>query len=319
MVTVKASELIVSCLEEIPMLWHPFFPRTGLIGIVGASEAGKSLFARQLAISVVEGKNDFLGNRFNPVRKTALIVSTEDGQDSIGWLLKKQAADVSMQALDNLHFCFECNNLPRELDEQMSRLNPDVVVIDVWSDTFAGNPNNWSEVRRHLIQVGNLAEKYECLIVIIHHTVKHAEKTAPDKNKVNGSQSIEAKLRCIVELRNGLQSNQSELRVIKGNYLSREQKAEGMLLELNPDTFRFSNTGVKVGGSGFGDWGKSTYNISLWRERMAPLRKKGLPFEKTRTQLVEEFGEHVVPGLTTLKNIGKDLPVGQSNPSPSTD
>ena len=212
-----AQDLLNLGIKEIPMFWEPFFPAKGLVGLTGSSDCGKSMLLRQLAIAVAQGSKDCLGLPLNLRHSKALYVCTEDDTEGIAALLQKQAASRMEKKMSNLYFLFDSQNLLGKVDDFLSHTPVDFVVIDVWSDTFTGNPNNWVDVRQNLVLIKEIAEKNNCLIVILHHTVKNSEKQLPDKSKLNGSQAIEAKLRCLLELRNGEADNERILYVLKAN------------------------------------------------------------------------------------------------------
>jgi hypothetical protein len=294
----SAEELLAISLDEVPKLWSPFFPRKGLVGLTGSSDCGKSTLLRQLAITIALQEETFLGFPLHHRRASAIVVCTEDEMEGIAAMLGKHLKGRAKEGVENLLFVFESDELIQKLDEQMCKRKPDLVVLDVWSDTYADNPNSWSDVRQNLKVLKTLASKHDCLIAIVHHTVKNSEKSLADKNKVNGSQAIEAKLRCVMELRNADNPKHRELRVLKNNYMSREAKAEGILLELDTETMLFSNTGEKLSLAGTIETGSRVYDVNLWIQRMADCRAEGLSFSKARELLAEQYPDQEVPGKT---------------------
>jgi hypothetical protein len=301
--------MIISAKELIEERWTEkdiwlvdrMLPRNGLAGIVASSDCGKSLLIRQLGLQIVLGKMEFLGLRLYSRRKVVFIISTEDNRIALSMLLKRQVGADGKEYLSELVFFIESESIFEDIAKESAKHLPDVIIVDVWSDTYTENPNNWADIRQHLNRFSRIAEKYDCLVLLVHHTVKNSEKTFADKNKVNGSQAIEAKLRCILELRNGVDADKRELRIIKNNYLSREEKAEGMLLQLDPTTLTFTNTGKKLSIAGSIEAGGTIYDANLWINRMADVRSLGLSYEKARALLVEEYPGEAVPGTTWFK------------------
>jgi len=293
----SAKELLHLGIQEVPKLWNPFFPTTGVVGLTGSSDCGKSMFLRQMAIAISLGEKYFLGFPLTIKYASALYVCTEDDFEGIAALLSRQAGSLDPERLANLHFIFESRDLLKQIDDFLSSTQVDFVVLDVWSDTFVGNPNNWVDVRQNLSVVKELACKYDCLIAILHHTVKNSEKHAPDKAKLNGSQAIEAKLRCLLELRNGEVDTERILYVLKANYMSRQQKSDGLLLELEPESLQFSNSGRTVSKAGFiSESNKRKYDIDFWVTQMKKVREEGkLSYSKCLKLLSDEFGETNVP------------------------
>jgi len=300
----SGEELLNMGITEIPKLWAPFFPIKGVVGLTGSSDCGKSIFCRQMAMAIALGQKDFLGFPLNIRYGSALYVCTEDDYESIAALLSKQAGSIDANSLFNLHFLFESKDLMNQVDAFLGKTKVDLVVLDVWSDTYTGNPNNWVDVRQNLSSIKELASKHDCLIAIMHHTVKNSEKQAPDKAKLNGSQAIEAKLRCLLELRNGEVENERILYTLKANYMSREEKAEGHLLTLNSERLLLVNSGKKVAKSGAtGESLGKKYDVDLWVTRMKAVRdEKGLSYDNARKDLVESFSEDEVPSKGWFMN-----------------
>lgn len=290
---INGHELMTTGPKEIRWLWDKMLVAVGLAALVGSSDCGKSLLLRQLAIAIVLGLETFLGIPLVIRRRVVFIVCTEDDKDSLAALLSKQMRGEDPNCLLRLFFIVEAQDVFAEIRTATKDHPPDVIILDGWADTFDDNPNSWVDVRRQLRRLKAIADQLDCLILIIHHTVKNSEKTFADKNKVNGSQAIEAKLRCILELRNGEEASQRELRIIKNNYISRPEKAEGILLQLDSETLTFSNTGQKLSITGSVEAAGTVYDTNLWIGRMAELRETGLSYDKARQILLEKFGANV--------------------------
>lgn len=295
------TDLLNMEIKEIPKLWDPFFPVCGLVGFTGSSDCGKSMFLRQFAIAVSLSQKEFLGYPLRLKYSSAIYVCTEDDVDGVAANMQCQIGNADWNRVSGLRFLFDTQNLNRCLDEMLTKAPADLVVLDVWSDTFSGNPNNWVDVRQNLSPLKELARKHNCLIVLLHHTIKNSEKNAPDKNRLNGSQAIEAKLRSLLELRNGTNNDERLLFVLKSNYMPRGQKEEGMVLKINPKWLLFENTGKKISLSAQSN-GNKAYDPAVWWPRMKELRAaEGLSFEKAQKALADKFGEDSVPGITWFK------------------
>ena len=61
--------------------------------------------------------------------------------------------------------------------------------------------NATNEIRSYLEDYSNLAKKYKCLVIFLHHTGKNTENKPPSKNNLLGIQGFEAKMRVVIELR----------------------------------------------------------------------------------------------------------------------
>ena len=303
-----AEELLNREVKEIPMLWKPFIPQTGLAGLTGSSDTGKSTLLRQLAISICLGKTELLGYPLNVRYGSVVYISTEDGKDAISVSIRKQLMGTEPAKVNRLKFIFNDGDPKKTLPTILRKEKVDLVIIDAWTDLFVGNPNDVVQVRTSLNGLSSIAEKFGCSVIILHHTVKNAEYYKPDKNKLNGSQGIEAKLRALIEIRQ-TENGGRMLSILKGNYISNKQKSNSLVLRFDEDQLLFHSTGMTI-----------EKNTMLSRDRNrfvddAELRKRflelkdgeGISYDRVREQLTIEFGEERIPSLTTLKNIHKSV------------
>jgi len=247
-IAITGYELLRQDNDEIPCLVDNLLQRVGIGALVGSSDTGKSTILRQLAVSIAIRQPDFLGFPINAIHHRAIYVSSEDDQRAVSFLLKKQATGerVSDDLYKNIRFVFETENLLETLESLLEESRVDLIVIDAFSDLFIGQMNANNEVRTFLNKYSQLAQKYECLILFLHHTGKRTEQLEPSKNNVIGSQGFEAKMRIVIELRQDFMvKNYRHLCIVKGNYLPKEMKTESFVLCFD-DNMVFKNTGSRV-------------------------------------------------------------------------
>jgi len=101
------TELILAAEDTIPCLVEPLIPKTGIVIFGGSSDTGKSTILRQLVIKIVSGADDFLGWKLCAEHKRALVIATEDDKNAISLFLKKQAAGIPPEKLNEIHYLFE--------------------------------------------------------------------------------------------------------------------------------------------------------------------------------------------------------------------
>jgi KaiC/GvpD/RAD55 family RecA-like ATPase/DNA-binding CsgD family transcriptional regulator len=245
---ISGLTLIQSEHETLPFLVDGIFQQVGIGAVVGSSDTGKSSFLRQLATAVATGKTDFLGWSIMAKHQRAIYVSTEDDEQAVSILLKKQATGqrIADDLYSNLRYLFDSENLLDTLETLLSEQAADLVVVDAFSDLFSGQLNANNEVRKFLNLYSQLAQKHSCLILFLHHTGKRTENFEPSKSNVIGSQGFEAKMRLVIELRQDfLVPQYRHLCIVKGNYLPKEMKTESYVLSFN-DNMVFSETGRRV-------------------------------------------------------------------------
>lgn len=232
--------------EEIWTLYG-LFP-VGISLLVGASDTGKSMALRQLAICVA-GRMKFLGREWNGKTGKVIVAITEDDETATSFFLNRQNIDIEApdEAFENIRFIFDTENIIEKLTSEMQRDPADIIILDALGDLFNGkdlNANN--QVRSFLQQFSNLANRFSCPVVFLHHTSKRSEDLAPSKNNSIGSQGIEAKCRLVMELRLSAQGPDiRHLCIVKGNYISQRDKSASIDLVMS-ENFVFTDTGKRT-------------------------------------------------------------------------
>jgi len=251
---ITARELLENPVTELPFLVEGLFPQVGIAACVGDSDVGKSALLRQLGLSIVTGKSDFVGFKLNTKYKKALYVSTEDGKDAINFLLGKQNSRMQAELadLEGLNFAFiedfDPRKAPQEIEGRIKSAGAvDLIAIDGYGDLFNGDPNNFQQVRKFLQPYREIANRHECLIIFLHHVKKSARLDEPGKHNVNGSQAFEAAMRTLIELRDDTKDPLTKhLCITKGNYIPKAAKTDSFQLCFDEATLTFSNTGERV-------------------------------------------------------------------------
>jgi RecA-family ATPase len=325
----RSDELLAQDITGVPMLVDGLFLRTGLAGIVGASDTGKSMFARQLAIDIATGAESFLNYRLRLQHGSAIYVASEDSRDATAYLLKKQwrgPANGNVRCL----FADECDErISPLIADSLSHERADLVVIDTWGDLFAfdakpgASNNDETPVRRLLAEYKRLATEFGCLIHFVAHTRKGGSKEAPHRDHTSGSGALERKLRCQLHLASvparaieGLCPDLKgvdlrALTITKANYLPKDRKDVISLLQWDGNGFRFEDT-------------KRTTKLDIFGEYLsdnAPKKKEDEnselpalpPGEYKRQELADRAG--VPSGSGTFgRMISKALKAGQIQP-----
>lgn len=244
---IKADELLNKDVESIPKLIDPIFQKTGLVAVGGSSDVGKSTLLRQLAIAIATGQETFLGFKLHPEHGKAIYVSTEDDEFAISYLLNQynKFAKYPPKDYSNLRYIFVVNDLIKEIDRQLTEDPADVVIIDAFTDLYSGKLNEANKVRTFLNEFSQLAVKHQTLFIFLHHTGKRTDNELPSKHNLLGSQAFEAKMRCVIELREDKQdTTKRHLCIVKGNYLPKELKTESYVLIFENLIFSATNDRV---------------------------------------------------------------------------
>lgn len=232
----------------IPMLFGDLIPQVGVWSMVGASDTGKSMALRQIAMSVTGGL-PFVDMQCNAIYKKVIVVCTEDDDFAISYLIRKQNKSIGLtdEQLQNVEFLFDTENLLSKLQSKLETNPVDLIIIDAFGDVFDGKDGNQNaQVRQFLNRFTQLAIKNKCSIGFLHHTGKRTEDMTPSKNNTIGSQGFEAKMRLVIELR--IDKTNPDIRhfcVVKGNYLPQEYKSKSIVARID-ENLTFTDTGERV-------------------------------------------------------------------------
>lgn len=233
---ISGKQLIEMNITEVPTLLSPILPKSGVVALAGGSDTGKSSFLRHLASAIATNQNEFIGFPLNAHYNRCIYVSTEDDNVAVSAFLNKTARFLDKQAFDfeGLEYFFNTENLMEQLEKRLEMAPVDLIVIDAFSDLYSESMNETNKIRTFINQYSQLAQKYNCLIIFLHHCGKRSEERIPSKNNLLGSQGFEAKMRTVIELRQDLEDpSLRHLCIVKGNYLKREYKESSFALRFN--------------------------------------------------------------------------------------
>lgn len=245
---ISADKLIRCEIEKIPTLLNPILPKTGLVALAGSSDTGKSSFLRQLAIHISSGNVEFLNFRLDTIHKKVIYFSSEDDKNAISYLLKKQNEHFCYpdSKYSNLKFLFESEKMIKTIENEIMKEPVDLIIVDAFSDVYPGDLNQTNKVRSFLNDFQKLTQKYECLIIFLHHNGKRTDNLAPSKDNLLGSQGFESKMRLVVELRKDKDDEDiRHLCILKGNYLDNKFKNSSYKLIFDQNMI-FHNTNEKI-------------------------------------------------------------------------
>lgn len=280
---VSGKDLIEMDIQEVPSLLYPILPKSGVVALAGSSDTGKSSYLRHLASAIVTQESEFIGFPLKSHHGRCIYVSTEDDDAAVSAFLRKTAAFLNKQAPDfeGLEYIFDTENLLGKLEKRLQEAPVDLIVIDAFSDLYSDSMNETNKIRNFINQYSQLAQKYKCLIMFLHHCGKRSEERMPSKNNLLGSQGFEAKMRTVLELRVDLEDPSARhLCIVKGNYLKREFKESSFVLKFN-DQLCFEKTEQRVP---FENLVASDRNDN--RERARGYRDEG----KSQSEIAELFG-----------------------------
>jgi len=312
------KELLNMNVTHLPSLVEPIMPKTGVIGIAGSSDTGKSSFLRQLAMAIVGKEPDFLGFRINAQYNRVIYISTEDDRVSMAYLLKKQMANQQQRVdFHDIGFIFDTEKIISKLQGVFAKGGRvDCIIVDAITDLYGGDMNQSNKIRSFINDFSNLAEKYQCLIIFLHHTGKRTENAMPSKDNILGSQGFEAKMRMVIELRRDYDDpNIRHLCIVKGNYLSEDFKQQSFVLEFGDD-LRFTNLNRRVPFTLLMKKDANAIENAEAKSRAIELRIEGKSIRQIRNKLLEDGYEL---SISTVGSWLRGISAGQVGYVPAND
>ncbi len=187
--------------KEAPkMFWSGIIK--GSVGfIVGPAKSGKTILAENLAFAIVSGKNKFLGVPIELPKSKVLYISMEEdvnmrftqrGNNQIrGYsreekkLIKKNLyysdEDFLRSIKDNKHW--------ELLNNEIKKYQSNIIFVDS-TNRFNVDIQDRLEANEMMQRFRALAEKYNCAIVLIHHTIKSQQDKAMTLEHMSGSSAL---------------------------------------------------------------------------------------------------------------------------------
>jgi hypothetical protein len=150
-------------------------PRVGLAAIFGKPGSFKSFIVAHIGLSVALGW-DWAGRRVH--RAPVIYVAAEA---AAGLRKRKAGFQIAHPSLgDDVPFLMvpTAPNLGAEKGDlaalvtaiEAAGVSPGVIVLDTLAATLAGNDENGSGMTAFVANAGALAEKFKCLVLVVHHT-----------------------------------------------------------------------------------------------------------------------------------------------------
>jgi len=213
--------------QEEDYIIKDLIPSNNIIGIIGASDTGKSLLSLQFVICYLLNK-PFLNQEVKGGKKV-VICSYEDGTVSLKKRISNLTQNLSQKELQSIHdkltfILYSENNIEGIQEYLNTHPETGLIVIDPFSELMVGKDLNSSgDVRAVMKSIYNLCLENNLAVAYIHHNTKASDKEgALGKGNSSGSQAIEAKTRVLFEL--NVTNNQRVLGIIKGNDIPIDMK-----------------------------------------------------------------------------------------------
>lgn len=217
--------------EEVQWLWYPYIPYGKLTIIHGDPGEGKTTLILQLAALLSRGEPLPCDGPQEPVR--IIYQTAEDGLgDTIKPRLLAGDADCSqIKVIDESDAALTL--LDERVEQAISETGARVMILDpVQAYVGAGvDMNRANEVRTVLAQLGRIAEKYKCAMIM----VGHLNKAQGAKNQYRGLGSIDFQAAARSVLVVGRVKDRPEVRVMAHEKSSLAPEGQPIAFELSAD------------------------------------------------------------------------------------
>ena len=182
---IKMSEIET---QEIKWLWYPFIPYGKLTIVQGDPGDGKTTMILNLAAQLSKGKC-FEGGSGVDAPMKVIYQTAEDGlADTVKPRLEKAGADCE-QILVIDESDKSLSMIDERIEEALKTTGAKMLILDPIQAYLGGgmDMNRANEAREMTKRLGQLADKYECAIILIGHM----NKAAGNKAAYRGMGSID--------------------------------------------------------------------------------------------------------------------------------
>lgn len=234
-------DLILESPDEPEWTIEKILPR-GLTMLCGHPKAGKTFFAQTMTHHIATD-GLFLG-QFSALPGRVLYLALEDNEyrTKFRYLMISGPENGAPQSYHkNVEVVLEAPNMNNDglecLDYTIQEMGPfQMVVIDTlvrFAPDFRGNNNIYQQEYKVLSQIGNLADKHDLSVVLVHHLNK--QSTDNPLKSISGSMANSAAVDHIMLMEKGGIPNTALLKII-----SRDTEAAEYPIEFDPSNFTWS-------------------------------------------------------------------------------
>ncbi|WP_281980728.1 AAA family ATPase [Tenacibaculum mesophilum] len=180
--------------------WGGISPK--MVGFVfGLAKSGKTIICENLALSITSGRDKFLGIPIEIPNSKVLFISMEE---NVGIRIiqrgNKQIKGYSSEEKENIkkNLYYSDEEFIRSventqdwvlIEDEIKKYRPNVVFIDS-TNRFNIDIESRDETNKMMQKIRKFADKFECAIILIHHTNKAQKNKSISEAQMSGSSAL---------------------------------------------------------------------------------------------------------------------------------
>lgn len=185
--------------QAVKWLIKGWVPKSGLMMIYGEPGSGKSFIALDMMLSISTSKPAWHGCRIAPIEGCIIYLCGEgdegNSQRISAWIKEKNngVKETGPIFIGSSPLNLDEERVVENLVEKIlkeAKMTPCLIVIDTLNMYFSGEENNARDARNFIRGCQRMSQKFEALVMIIHHTGKSREM----RNEARGSSAFHASM-----------------------------------------------------------------------------------------------------------------------------
>jgi hypothetical protein len=191
--------------------------RRQVTGIIAPPGSGKSLLTLQLAMICSSGNGQWSNWRSRGSYRTLVINVEEDedemkrrlfgaagkmniSQDRLTGVFLAQATSIVVAKADSRTKTVTATPILEAIVQTILAERIDIVVVDPFAETFAGDENSNSELKWAGVLWREVARRTNAAVILVHHAKKYAQNMAGDPDAGRGGGSLTGIARIVATL-----------------------------------------------------------------------------------------------------------------------
>lgn len=228
--------------KEPEKFWAGIIPKS--VGFIfGPAKSGKTIVCENLAFAIVSGRDRFLGISIEIKKSKILYISMEEDTDMRmiqrgrkqirGFSRDEKELIKENLSYSDINFIRSVENEKHWdlLEDEIKSFHSNLIFIDS-TNRFNIDIQEKLEANSMMQKFRYLAEKYNCAIVLIHHTIKSQENKPMTLNTMSGSSALSRDADFFIGV-NRLTNGLRYIKFVESRYYQFNDKAKVISIQEN--------------------------------------------------------------------------------------